>query len=82
MVFLLVMALGYAVYAADRTVLQSVITAMKPGLGLTDFQKGLLLSAQYIGVLAVVLLAGHLSDRFGKWRIILIGVWCSPSSRG
>lgn len=74
MVFLLVMALGYAVYAADRTVLQSVITAMKPGLGLTDFQKGLLLSAQYIGVLAVVLLAGHLSDRFGKWRIILIGV--------
>jgi predicted MFS family arabinose efflux permease len=74
MVFLLVMALGYAVYAADRTVLQSVITAMKPGLGLSDFQKGLLLSAQYMGVLAVVLFAGHLSDRFGKWRIILVGV--------
>jgi MFS family permease len=74
MVFLLVMALGYAVYAADRTVLQSVITAMKPGLGLTDVQKGLLLSAQYIGVLAVVLFAGHLSDKFGKWKIILTGV--------
>jgi len=74
MVFLLVMALGYAVYAADRTVLQSVMTAMKPGLGLTDVQRGLLLSAQYMGVLAVVLFAGHLSDRFGKWRIILIGV--------
>jgi MFS family permease len=68
------MALGYAVYAADRTVLQAVMTAMKPGLGLTDIQRGLLLSAQYFGVLAVVLFAGHLSDRFGKWKIILTGV--------
>jgi len=72
--FLLTMSLGYAVYAADRTVLQSVITAVKPDLGLTDVQRGLLLSAQYIGVLAVVLGAGHLSDRYGKWEMILIGV--------
>lgn len=71
---LITMALGYAVYAADRTVLQAVITAVKPDLGLSDIQKGLLLSSQYVGVLAVVLLAGHLSDRFGKWKIILTGV--------
>ena len=72
--FLLVMALGYAVYAADRTVLASVLVPLKHSLALDPTQVGLMTSAQYIGVLSVVLIAGHLSDRFGKWRIILAGV--------
>jgi len=72
--FLLIMTLGYGVYAADRTVLASVLVPLATSLGLTSLQQGLLGSAQYIGVLAVVLLAGHLSDRFGKRKILLLGV--------
>jgi len=68
------MSLGYAVYAADRTLLTSMLSPLSSGLGLTGLQQGLLVSAQYIGVLSVVFLAGSLSDRYGKWRIILGGV--------
>ncbi len=66
--------LGYAVYAADRLVLSSVLKPMAASLGLSNLQTGLLSSAQYIGVGAVVFLAGSLSDRYGARRIIVIGV--------
>jgi len=68
------MFMGYAVYAADRTVLSSLLTPLTSSLNLTPTQTGLLVSAQYIGVLALVGLAGHLSDRYGRWKIILTGV--------
>ena len=61
-------------YAADRTVLTAMLVPMSTSLGLSNLQQGLLVSAQYIGVLAVVLIAGALSDRYGRWRIVLIGV--------
>ncbi|MGP8124778.1 MAG: MFS transporter [Nitrososphaerales archaeon] len=72
--FLVIMSLGYAVYAADRTVLSSMLKPMSAALGLSDLQIGLLSSAQYIGVLAFVFVAGHLSDKYGTRRIILVGV--------
>lgn len=72
--FLAVMFLGYAVYAVDRTVLSSLLSPMKDALALTPTDTGLLVSAQYVGVLAFVFLAGHLSDRYGRWRMILTGV--------
>jgi MFS family permease len=72
--FLAIMFLGYAVYAADRSVLSSMLKPMSTALGLSDFQKGLLSSAQYIGVLSFVFVAGHLSDKYGTRKIILVGV--------
>jgi MFS family permease len=72
--FLAIMFLGYVVYAADRSVLSSMLKPMSTALGLSDFQKGFLSSAQYIGVLSFVFVAGHLSDKYGTRRIILIGV--------
>lgn len=72
--FLALMTLGYAVYAADRTVLTAVLVPMTSALGLSNVQQGLLVSAQYVGVLAVVFAAGFLSDRYGRWRIIFLGV--------
>ncbi len=72
--FLAVMFVGYAAYAADRSVLSSMLKPLSAALGLTDLQKGFLSSAQYIGVLAFVFLAGHLSDRYGTRRIIIVGV--------
>jgi MFS family permease len=72
--FLAVMFLGYAVYAVDRTVLSSLLGPLSSALSLTPTETGLLVSAQYIGVLAFVGLAGHLSDRYGRWKIILAGV--------
>lgn len=71
---LAILFVGYAVYAIDRTVLASVLKPISAALALTDLQKGLLSSAQYIGVLAVVFVAGHLSDRYGTKRILIWGV--------
>ncbi len=71
---LAILFLGYAVYAADRTVLASILTTVQKALDLDSSQLGLLTSAVYIGVLATVFAAGHLSDRYGTRRIILVGV--------
>ena len=71
---LAILFVGYAVYAADRLVLSAVLKPMSQSLGLTNLQTGLLSSAQYIGVTAVVLIAGGLSDRYGARKIILLGV--------
>jgi putative MFS transporter len=72
--FLLVMTLGYAVYAADRTVLASVLALMTPALSLTSYEIGLLGSAQYIGVLCFVFLSGHLSDKYGRKTVVMVGI--------
>ena len=72
--FLLVMTLGYAVYAADRTVLASVLALIAPALSLTNSEIGLLGSAQYIGVLCFVFLSGHLSDRYGRKTVLILGI--------
>jgi MFS family permease len=72
--FLLVMTLGYALYAVDRTVLASVLAMMAPGLNLTNYEIGLLGSAQYIGVLSFVFLSGHLSDRYGRKSVLIVGI--------
>lgn len=72
--FLLMMSMGYAVYAIDRSVLPSVLAAMASSLALTNFQIGLLSSAQYIGVTCIVFLAGHISDRYGRWPVMLGGI--------
>jgi len=72
--FLLIMTLGYAVYAADRTVLASVLALMAPALSLTNYEIGLIGSAQYIGVLCFVFLSGHLSDRYGRKTVLILGI--------
>jgi MFS family permease len=72
--FLFLMTLGYAVYAADRTVLASVLAVLAPALHLTNYEIGVLGSAQYIGVLCFVFLAGHLSDRYGRRSVLIIGL--------
>lgn len=72
--FLAVMVLGYAAYAADRSVLASMLKPLSSALNLNSLQTGLLTSAQYVGVLVFVFLAGHLSDRYGTRRIIIVGV--------
>ena len=71
---LLVMTLGYAVYAADRTVLASVLALMVPALNLTNYEIGLIGAAQYIGVLCFVFLSGHLSDRYGRKNVLIVGI--------
>jgi len=72
--FLGIMFLGYAVFAADRTVLSSLLSHLASALALTPTETGVLVSAQYVGVLAFVFVAGHLSDRYGRWKILLTGV--------
>ena len=73
-IFLLVMTLGYAIYSADRYVLSAMLSPLTSALALSEIQIGLLSSAQYIGVLCVVFLAGHLSDKYGRLRVLITGV--------
>jgi len=72
--FLFLMTLGYAVYAADRTVLASVLALIVPALNLTNYEIGLLSSAQYIGVLCFVFLSGHMSDKYGRKAVLMLGI--------
>jgi MFS family permease len=72
--FLAVMTLGYAVYATDRTVLSAVIAPLSSSLSLTSFQFALLSAAQFIGVTCTVFVAGHLSDRYGRWPVMISGI--------
>jgi len=67
------MTLGYAVFAIDRTVLSAVLAKMTD-IVLNNSQVGLLSSAQYIGVLCTVFIAGHLSDRYGRWAVLTSGL--------
>jgi MFS family permease len=66
--------MGYGVYAADRYVLSSVLAPMSTSLAFTNSQIGLLSAAQYIGVTCVVFAAGFLSDRYGRWPVIICGL--------
>jgi len=68
------MTAGYAVYAMDRTVLSAVLAPMSSSLALTSSELGLLSAAQYIGVTCVVFAAGYLSDRYGRWPVMIGGV--------
>jgi MFS family permease len=68
------MTLGYLVYAADRTVFSAVLKPLSESLNLSAAQLGLLTASVYIGVFCTVFVAGHLSDRFGRLPIVIIGV--------
>jgi MFS family permease len=78
--FLAIMFLGYLAFTADRTVLSAVLKPVSSALGgSSSYFLGIagtvwLASAQFIGVLAFVFLSGHLSDRYGQRRVILVGV--------
>jgi len=78
--FLLIMTMGYAVYAADRLVLSSVLAPMSSSLAITDTSYlgfsaiGWLSAAQFIGVTCTVFTAGYLSDRYGRWPVIICGL--------
>jgi MFS family permease len=78
--FLGIMFLGYFAFTADRTVLSVMLQPLSTALG---FGKTLsfgiaetawLSAAQFMGVLAFVLVSGLLSDRYGHRRVILVGL--------
>lgn len=68
------MTLGYAVFAADRSVLSAVLVPMTHSFGASTSQTLFLQAAQFIGVFCFVFVGGHLSDKFGKWSVLTTGV--------
>ena len=78
--FLAIMFLGYFAFTADRTVLSAMLQPLSASLGIgKTFSFGIaetawLAAAQFMGVLAFVLLSGYFSDRYGHRRVILLGV--------
>ncbi len=73
-IFLFVMTLAYAVFAIDRSVLSAVLSPMEKSFGASNALTLFLQSAQFIGVFCFVFLAGHLSDRYGRWPVLAMGV--------
>lgn len=72
--FLFIMTLAYAVFAVDRSVLAAVLSSMEKSFGASSSLTLFLQSAQFIGVFCFVFVAGHLSDRYGKWPVLTTGV--------
>lgn len=78
--FLAIMFLGYFAFTADRTVLSSMLQPLSAALGFgktVSFgiaETAWLASAQFMGVLAFVLVSGYFSDRYGHRRVILVGL--------
>jgi len=78
--FLAVMFLGYFAFTADRTVLSAMLQPLSASLGISKTvtfgiaATAWLAAAQFMGVLAFVLVSGYLSDRYGHRRVILVGV--------
>ena len=74
------MFLGYFAFTADRTVLSAMLQPLSMALGISKAvsfgiaQTAWLAAAQFIGVLAFVLVSGYLSDRYGHRRVILVGL--------
>ncbi|HUI23406.1 MAG TPA: MFS transporter [Nitrososphaerales archaeon] len=78
--FLAIMFLGYFAFTADRTVLSAMLQPLSASLGISKTvsfgiaQTSWLAAAQFMGVLAFVLVSGYLSDRYGHRRVILVGL--------
>jgi len=78
--FLAIMFLGYFAFTADRTVLSAMLQPLSAALGFSKTlsfgvaETAWLAAAQFIGVLAFVLISGYLSDRYGHRRVILVGL--------
>jgi len=78
--FLGIMTLGYLAFTADRTVLSAMLSPLSSALatGSVSFLgvagTAWLVAAQFMGVLTFVLASGHLSDRYGQRRVIMVGV--------
>ncbi len=78
--FLAIMFVGYLAFTADRTVLSAMLKTLSASLGFSNSisfgvaQTSWLAAAQFVGVLAFVLVSGHLSDRYGHRKMIMIGV--------
>ncbi len=74
------MFVGYLAFTADRTVLSSMLKPLAASLGFSKTtlfgiaEISWLSAAQFMGVLAFVLVSGYLSDRYGHRRVILVGV--------
>ncbi len=78
--FLAIMFLGYLAFTADRTVLSAMLKTLSASLGFSQSvsfgvaQTAWLAAAQFMGVLAFVLVSGYLSDRYGHRKVIIVGV--------
>jgi MFS transporter, ACS family, hexuronate transporter len=78
--FLAIMFLGYFAFTADRTVLSAMLQPLSASLGFSKTasfgiaETAWLSAAQFMGVLAFVLVSGYLSDRYGHRRVILVGL--------
>ena len=78
--FLAIMFLGYFAFTADRTVLSAMLQPLSAALGFgktVSFgiaETAWLAAAQFMGVLAFVLVSGYLSDRYGHRRVIMAGL--------
>jgi len=74
------MFLGYFAFTADRTVLSAMLQPLSAALGFgktVSFgiaETAWLAAAQFMGVLAFVLVSGYLSDRYGHRRVIMAGL--------
>jgi MFS family permease len=70
----------YMIGFADRQILSLLVAPVKASLGVSDVQVGLLQGFAFVMLFALLgVPMGALADRFGKRRILMLGlvIWCS-----
>lgn len=70
--YAVVVTLGGFVFGLDAAVISGTVRFVAMEFGLSDLQVGAVVSAPGLGVLFALLLAGYVSDRFGRKKALLL----------
>ena len=67
-----IVTLGGFIFGLDAAVISGTVRFVATEFGLSDLQVGMVVSAPGLGVLFALLIAGYVSDRFGRKKALLV----------
>ncbi|QEW03686.1 sugar porter family MFS transporter [Microbacterium lushaniae] len=66
-------AVGGFLFGFDSSVINGAVDSIEGNFGLSDFLTGLVVAVALLGCVAGAILAGALSDRFGRLKVMMLG---------
>ena len=72
LLYAFIVTLGGFIFGLDAAVISGTVRFVATEFGLSDLQVGMVVSAPGLGVLFALLIAGYVSDRFGRKKALLM----------